>query len=182
MPQRSHEDSAQQGLTQGDLPQRDLSQHDLPGRDWHRFERWFIPCLIIAFCMVAFWLTTTFKTMPPILKRGIQPSDFPQLLLGLLVLLTLFMVWKDPIRVKERMHRSTWGTILLFAVFAATTAIDLFLALAIFAVAMAAYWGERRVPMLGLVGLVVPVAIFFIFDQVFEIRFPRGLLTNLWYG
>lgn len=32
------------------------------------------------------------------------------------------------------------------------------------------------------VGLVMPVAIFFLFDQVFEIRFPRGLLTNLWYG
>ncbi len=162
------------------MPQQ--SKQDLPKEDWRSFERWFIPALIIAFCMVAFWLTTTFKTMPPILKRGIQPSDFPQLLLGLLILLTLFMVWKDPIRIKERMQGSTLGTIALFAVFAATTAIDFFLALAIFAVAMAAYWGERRPSLLALVGLVVPGAIFFIFDQVFEIRFPRGLLTNLWYG
>ncbi len=162
------------------MPQQ--SKQDLPKQDGRSFERWFIPVLIIAFCMVAFWLTTTFKTMPPILKRGIQPSDFPQLLLGLLILLTLFMVWKDPIRIKERMQGSTWGTIALFAVFAATTAIDFFLALAIFAVAMAAYWGERRLSLLALVGLVVPGAIFFIFDQVFEIRFPRGLLTNLWYG
>lgn len=162
------------------MPQQ--SKQDLPNQDGRSFERWFIPVLIIAFCMVAFWLTTTFKTMPPILKRGIQPSDFPQLLLGLLILLTLFMVWKDPIRIKERMQGSTWGTIALFAVFAATTAIDFFLALAIFAVAMAAYWGERRLSLLALVGLLVPGAIFFIFDQVFEIRFPRGLLTNLWYG
>ena len=167
MPQHSHKDLTSEGLSKP---------------DWRRFERWFIPGLIIAFCIAAFWLTTTFKTMPPILKRGIQPADFPQLLLGLLVLLTLCMVWKDPIRIKERMQGSTWGTIALFALFAATTAIDFFLALAVFAVALAAYWGERRLPILALVGLVIPVTIFFVFDQVFEIRFPRGLLTNLWYG
>ena len=148
----------------------------------HRFERWFIPILIITFCLAAFWLTTTFKTMPPILKRGIQPSDFPQLLLGLLILLTVAMVWKDPIRTKERMQGRTWGSISLFAVFAALTAIDLFLALGIFAAALAAFWGERRKLMLALVGLIIPAIIFFLFDQVFEIRFPRGLLTNLWYG
>lgn len=151
-------------------------------KDGHRSERWFIPGLIIAFCLAAFGLTTTFKKMPPILKRGIQPSDFPQLLLGLLILLTVIMVWKDPIRIKERMQGSTWGTIFLFAVFAALTAIDLFLALGIFAAALAAFWGERRIPMLAFVGVVIPAVIFFLFDQVFEIRFPRGLLTNLWYG
>ena len=46
-----------------------------------RFERWIVPATIILFCAAAFYLSTTFKKMPPILKRGIQPSDFPQLLL-----------------------------------------------------------------------------------------------------
>lgn len=147
----------------------------------HRLERWLIPVLIIAFCVAAFWVSTTFKTMPPILKRGIQPADFPQLLIGVLILLTLLMVWKDPIRVKERMQGSTWGTIALFGLFAALTSIDLFLALAVFAAALAAFWGERRPAKLAVIGIVVPVVIFFLFDQVFEIRFPRGLLTSLWY-
>lgn len=147
-----------------------------------RLERWLIPALIVAFCGAAFWLTTTFKTMPPILKRGMQPSDFPQLLLFLLVLLTVAMVLRDPIRIKERMERSTWGTILLFGVFAVLTSVDFFLALAVFAAALSAFWGERRISVLALVGIATPAAIFFLFDQVFEIRFPRGLLTNLWYG
>ena len=103
-----------------------------------RLERWLIPALIVAFCGAAFWLTTTFKTMPPILKRGMQPSDFPQLLLVLLVLLTVAMVLRDPIRIKERMERSTWGTILLFGVFAVLTSVDFFLALAVFAAALSA--------------------------------------------
>ena len=147
-----------------------------------RLERWLIPVLIFGFCGGAFWLTTTFKKMPPILKRGIQPSDFPQLLIALLVLLTIFMVLKDPIRIKERLQNKTTGTIFLFAIFAALTSIDLFLALGIAAGALAAFWGERRGHVLAIITVVMPIAIFLLFDQVFEIRFPRGLLTNLWYG
>ncbi|MEO1249793.1 MAG: tripartite tricarboxylate transporter TctB family protein, partial [Pseudomonadota bacterium] len=149
-------------------------------RAW--LERWLVTALIIAFCLAAFWVSTTFKKMPPILKRGIQPSDFPQLLLILLIGLTVAMAWFDPIRVRERLHGTTVKTMGLFVLFPLLTAVDLFLALGVFAAALTAIWGERRIQILALVGLVVPVLIFFLFDQVFEIRFPRGLLTNLWYG
>ncbi|MDE0344600.1 MAG: tripartite tricarboxylate transporter TctB family protein, partial [Boseongicola sp.] len=91
-------------------------------------------------------------------------------------------VWRDPVRVRDRLMGSTLGTIALFAGFAALTSIDFFLALGVFATVLALFWGVRKVPILVLVGLLVPAAIFFTFDQVFEIRFPRGLLTNLWYG
>ena len=123
-------------------------------------ERWLIPLLIIAFCVAAYWLSTTFKKMPPILKRGIQPSDFPQLLLTAIVLMTLAMMWIDPVRVKERLQGTVVGTLFLFAVFAALTSIDFFLALAVFAGALAFYWGERRASILALVAIIMPVAIF----------------------
>ena len=147
-----------------------------------QLERWLIPALIILFCGAAFWISTTFREMPPILKRGIQPSDFPQLLLAAIVIMTLVMTWIDPVRVKDRMKNATWATLMLFCVFAALTTIDLFLALAVFAGALTVFWGERRASVVALVGIGVPVVIFFLFDQVFEIRFPRGTLTNLWYG
>ncbi|MCV6591867.1 MAG: tripartite tricarboxylate transporter TctB family protein [Silicimonas sp.] len=147
-----------------------------------RIERWLIPALILGFCAAAFYVSTTFKKMPPILKRGIQPSDFPQLLLVAIMVMTLVMVWVDPIRIRDRLQGTVWGTLVLFGLFAALTAIDLFLALSVFALALTVFWGERRPAILALVGFVVPVVIFFLFDQVFEIRFPRGLLTNLWYG
>ena len=151
---------------------------DSPGR----IERWLIPVLIVGFCVVAFWLSTTFKKMPPILKRGIQPSDFPQLLLASIALLAMLMAWVDPIRIREKFHRNTLGTLVLFGVFALVTTIDFFLALAAFAGALSVLWGERRAWVIALIGVGVPASIFFLFDQVFEIRFPRGLLTNLWYG
>lgn len=147
-----------------------------------QFERWLVPALIIAFCIAAYAVSLTFKKMPPILKRGIQPADFPQLLLMTLVGLTLLMMWIDPVKVRERIEGSVWGTIAMMGVFAALAGVDLFLALGVFAAGLAMLWGERKIPVLAMVGLIVPVCIFFLFDLVFEIRFPRGLLTNLWYG
>ncbi len=147
-----------------------------------KVERWIVPAVIVAFCLAAFWLTTTFRTMPPILKRGMQPSDFPQLLLGMIILLTAVMAWRDPIRIRERLQGTVLGTLALFVLFSVLTFVDFFLALAVFSASLAAYWGERRILNLTLVGLAVPASIFFLFDQVFEIRFPRGLFTNWWYG
>ncbi len=147
-----------------------------------RIARWLVPIALIAFAVAAIYLSTTFKKMPPILKRGIQPSDFPQLIAGLIIFLTVLMVWRDPIKLTERISGMTLATFGAMAGFALLVQIDLMLALGVFAAGLAALWGERRVGMLSLVGVGVPVAIFFLFDFVFQVRFPRGLLTNLWYG
>ena len=92
------------------------------------------------------------------------------------------MMWRDPIRITEPFGSKTLGTLLLMVGFVALCQVDLFLALAVFASTLAIYWGERRIQLLALVAVVVPVFVFILFDQVFEIRFPRGVLTNLWYG
>ncbi len=154
----------------------------MPDQHTGRLERWLVPAVIIVLCLTAYWITTGFDRMPPILKRGIQPSDFPQLIAGLIIFLTALMVFTDPVAVADRIAGKTWTSLLLMGVFAVVTLVDFFLALAVFAVALALVWGERRKPVLALVGIVVPAAVFFLFDLAFRIRFPRGLLTNLWYG
>ncbi len=154
----------------------------MPDPNTRHLERWLVPAVIIAFCLAAFWITTGFDRMPPILKRGIQPSDFPQLIAGLIIAMTLLMALVDPVRVADRMAGKTWTSLLLMGVFALVTVVDFFLALSVFAVSLALAWGERRKPVLVLIGLVVPASVFFLFDLVFRIRFPRGLLTGLWYG
>ncbi len=147
-----------------------------------RWVRWLVPIALILFACAAIYVSTTFKKMPPILKRGIQPSDFPQLVCGLIIALSLLMAWFDPVRMQERMVTKTWLTIALMAGFALLVSVDLFIALGCFAAALSALWGERRIGVLAGVGLLVPLVIFFLFDQAFQVRFPRGLLTNMWYG
>ena len=147
-----------------------------------RLARWVVPLALIAFAAAAIYISTTFKKMPPILKRGIQPSDFPQLIAGLIIALTLLMVWFDPVKISERVSAKTLLTFALIGGFVLLVPLDLFLALGVFAAALAALWGERRVSVLALVGVAIPLAIFVLFDQAFQVRFPRGILTNLWYG
>jgi len=146
------------------------------------FEHWVVTFVIISFCGATFWISTTFDRMPPILKRGIQPADFPQLILILMLILTVAMIWLDPIIVDKRLDSKTVGSLVLFGVFGGLTFIDLFLALGAVAALLAMFWGERRWQAVVGIGLMMPALIFLLFDQVFEIRFPRGFLTNLWYG
>ncbi|MEM6383950.1 MAG: tripartite tricarboxylate transporter TctB family protein [Pseudomonadota bacterium] len=141
-----------------------------------------VPLGLIAFCCVAFWLTTQFDRVPPILLRGMQPEHFPQLVIVLIAVLSLAVMMLDPVVDIAAPDKMVWISMGLFGVFGLVTQIDLFLALGIFAGALAFLWGERRAWALVLVALIAPTAVFFLFDQIFEVRFPRGALTNLWYG
>ena len=144
--------------------------------------RYAVPCATIVFCLVAYWLSTQFDRVPPILLRGMQPEDFPQMVLLLIIALSVLVIIFDKPTEHEPIGPNVWTSVGLFVVFALLAQIDLFLGLGVFAGALAYAWGERRIWGLGLVSLVSPALIFLLFDMVFKIRFPRGLLTNLWYG
>lgn len=141
-----------------------------------------IPAGIIVFCAVAFWLSTQFERVPPILKRGIQPSDFPQLILALIAILAVALMVTDTSDAPEKITPMTWKTVGLMVCFLILAEVDLFLGLGAFAAALCCLWGERRIRVMAALGIIMPLTVFFFFDLIFEIRFPRGLLTNLWYG
>lgn len=153
-----------------------------PDRTGRSLSSVLVPVGIILFCAVAYWLTTGFETVPPILKRGMQPSDFPQLVISLIIALAIILLVRERHRVTDPIGGCTWATIAALVAFIVVADIDLFLALGLFALSLSRLWGERRAWALGLVGVVVPLVVFLVFGSVFEVRFPRGILTTLWYG
>lgn len=157
------------------------AMHNRPGSR-RPAARWLLAAGMLVFCVIAFWLTTRFDRVPPILKRGIEPSDFPQLVIGLVGLLCIADLFTDQSAPPEKLPGAVWRTLIAMAGFAALAQADLFLGLGLFAAALGFLWGERRVPVFIALGAGLPLAVFFFFDIVFEIRFPRGILTNLWYG
>ncbi|MEM7046616.1 MAG: tripartite tricarboxylate transporter TctB family protein [Pseudomonadota bacterium] len=142
--------------------------------------RW-VPLVILALAAGAFYLTTTFDEVPAILKRGMQPADFPQLMIGLIAGLALWLLWRERSGEPPAVPRIVSITMAMLIIFPFLALVDLFGGLAIFSVALSFLWGERRPLALATVALLVPLMVFFLFDIVFEIRFPRGILTNLWY-
>lgn len=146
---------------------------------------WQVPLAVLLFCGYVAYLTTTFERVPKALVQGVQPADFPLLLIGVILLLTGVLVWQligkpDPPRAP--LPPVFFVTVGLFLVFAGVAAwVDLFAAFAVFAVGLSFAWGERRLLPILAIAVVLPAAIFLLFDLVLEIRFPRGVLTSLYY-
>ena len=76
----------------------------------------------------------------------------------------------------------TWFTMALIGVFVGITmTLDMFLALAVTLFCLSITFGQRRYWAAALVAVITPLIIFFAFDLGFGIRFPRGILTELYY-
>ncbi|NQW12503.1 MAG: tripartite tricarboxylate transporter TctB family protein [Alphaproteobacteria bacterium] len=170
-----------------------MSDHDVTQRSgefappvplWRRDEI-RIAVAILVFSGWVFWMTTTFARVPPRLSPGLMPHEFPQFLLYVLLGLTALMVVQGLAHPAERPRTPlpwvTWVSAVIVVLFLAVMEIDLFLAFAVFFIALALLWGERRWQWVVAVGVVMPAIIFFGFDHILEVRFPRGLLTSLYY-
>lgn len=170
-----------------------MSDHDMtqgPGEAtppvplWRRDEV-RIAVAIVVFSGWVFWMTTTFARVPPRLSPGLLPHEFPQFLLYVLLALTALMVVQGlahpPERARTPLPGVTWISVAVVLLFLAVMGIDLFLAFAVFFIVLALVWGERRWSWVIVVGVVMPALIFFGFDQILEVRFPRGVLTSLYY-
>ena len=146
-----------------------------------------VPALIFVFCGIVTYLALHLDTAPPIVVGdAMQPRSFPMFLMALIALLNAVLVWQLTAGASiPRVNQppATWITMALMIVFyTLTTYIDLFVALIVVIFTMCLVWGERRVWLAGLVSLITPFSIFLLFDLVLRIRFPRGVLTNLYYG
>ncbi|MGB1920791.1 MAG: tripartite tricarboxylate transporter TctB family protein [Candidatus Puniceispirillaceae bacterium] len=146
-----------------------------------------IPAIIALFSVVIIYLALQLRVSPPlIVGASMQPRSFPIFLMVINLLLVVIMVWQNlrnpPAPVKME-GPTTWISIGLFALFYLLTVYtDFFIAIAAVVFLLSVSWGERRLHVAGLVALTVPLTLFLVFDEVLKIRFPRGLITNWYYG
>ena len=146
-----------------------------------------IPGVITVFSFVVIGVALQLDLSPAmIVGDSMQPRVFPILLMVInLVLAALLALqyWKTPPKKVQLEGLQTWGSIMLFVIFyALTTYIDMLIAIVVVMFAMCLLWGERRIHVAAALALVTPASIFFLFDLVLRVRFPRGLLTNWYYG
>ena len=146
-----------------------------------------IPAIIALFSVVIIYLALQLRVSPPlIVGASMQPRSFPIFLMVINLLLVVIMVWqnlKNPPALVKMEGPTTWISIGLFALFYLLTVYaDFFIAIAAVVFLLSVSWGERRLHVAGLVALTVPLTLFLVFDEVLKIRFPRGLITNWYYG
>ena len=151
------------------------------------FRDEFKVSFIIILISVALLITTfTFDIVPPILNRGIQPATFPKALLVLIIVMTLLIYYsatKNPWKVQNKLPKSFFLTLLSFLIFVVISkTLDFFLAISALSVFVSYYWGEKRIIYLLLVGIIFPVIVFVFFETILGLRFPPGIITDIYYS
>ena len=150
------------------------------------FKDEFKVSFIIIFISIILLISTfTFDIVPPILNRGIQPATFPKGLLVLIITLTSIIYYlsiKKPWEIKKKLPKPFFFTLLSFFLFIfVSKTLDFFLAISLLSVFVSYFWGERRIFYLILVSVIFPIIVFIFFETILGLRFPPGIITNIYY-
>ncbi len=141
--------------------------------------------VIISVSIILLISTFTFDIVPPILNRGIQPATFPKGLLILIIILTSIVYYlslKKPWEIKRKLPYSFFLTLLSFILFIMISKmLDFFLAISLLSIFVSYCWGERRILYLILISIVFPIIVFIFFETILGLRFPPGIITNIYY-
>ena len=140
---------------------------------------------IILVSTILLFSTFTFDIVPPILNRGIQPATFPKGLLLLIIGLTLIVFYlsiKKPWKIEKKLPKTFFLTLLSFILFVIVSkTLDFFLAISLLSIFVSYCWGERRIFYLILVSIIFPIIVFIFFETILGLRFPPGIITNIYY-
>jgi len=141
--------------------------------------------VIVAVSIILLIQTFSFDIVPPILNRGIQPATFPKALLVLIISLTFFIYYlstKKPWKTEKKLPKAFFITLFNFILFIIVSKyLDFFLAISILSIFVSYCWGERRIFYLLLVSIIFPIIVFIFFETILGLRFPGGIITNLYY-
>ena len=146
----------------------------------------FKVCLVIVVVSTILLIQTfSFDIVPPILNRGIQPATFPKALLVLIISLTFVIYYlstKNPWKIEKKLPKAFFITLFNFILFIIVSKyLDFFLAISILSIFVSFCWGERRIFYLLLVSIIFPIIVFIFFETILGLRFPAGIITNLYY-
>ena len=141
--------------------------------------------IIIFISSVLLISTFSFDIVPPILNRGIQPATFPKALLVLIICLTLLIYYlsiKKPWKIEKKLPKTFFLTLFSFLIFIIVSkTLDFFLAISLLSVFVSYSWGERRMLYLLMVSIIFPIIVFIFFETILGLRFPPGIITNIYY-
>jgi len=149
---------------------------------------YIIPLFLTSFSFVVIYLSLQLDTSPEmIVGDSMQARSFPIFLMVinlLLVAILSLQFYKTYPKEIELEKFPTWSSMLLFLIFYIIILIsgDMFVAIPIVMFLMGLTWGQKKVWISLTNAIVTPLSIFLLFDYVLQVRFPRGWLTNIYYG
>ena len=129
-----------------------------------------------AIAIVLFALTFGFEQMPEGITRGFGAEVFPRLVLGMIVVLSVFLFITSPMgaaleRIPPMVYYSA-AALLLFMALAPLA--GMLPAMLVFLLGLGWLWGERRAWLLALSALLLTALIWAVFVRGFRVQLPQG--------
>lgn len=144
-----------------------------------------IPLVILILGALVIVLAMQFRDLPPVLRRGMQPSWFPIGVAMLIMGLAVMLFWRQDAASEADVafNRLTLRTFMVVPVCIVLLQADFLLALSLSALFIHLLWARKlHWQPLVLLGIVMPALIYALFGEALAIRFPRGFITNWLYG
>ena len=144
------------------------------------------PILLALFSIAIILISLQLDISPEmIVGDSMQARSFPIFLMviNLILISVLFLQFfrNYPEKIKLEIF-TTWFSMFLFLLFYfLTITTDMFIGITVCMFLMGYTWGEKRLWVNLCNAVITPGLIFLLFDSVLRIRFPRGLLTNMYY-
>ena len=147
-----------------------------------------IPLFLTIFSIVIIYLSLQLETSPEmIVGDSMQARSFPIFLMVINLILVGVLSYqfsKTYPKEVELEKFPTWSSMLLFLIFYILVTIsgDLFVAIPVIMFLMGMVWGQKKLWVSLTNAIITPFSVFLLFDYVLQVRFPRGWLTNIYYG
>lgn len=160
-----------------------------PGFRIHRPDLW-VAIVVWAICGVLYARTYWFDSVPSSLAQNVQPTTFPRLVLITIALITLILPFEHFRKLRsgidldeERSEKLSPVVPITAAILVGLVAVMPILgalpALILVAIVLPILWGERRWKVLVPYILLFPLAVLFLFAEVLQVTFPRGLFGGV---
>ena len=145
------------------------------------------PIFLALFSIAIILISLQLDTSPEmIVGDSMQARSFPIFLMAInLILISVLFLqfFKNYPKKIELEIFTTWFSMYLFLLFYfLTITTDMFIGITVCMFLMGYTWGEKRMWVNLSNAIITPGLIFILFDYVLRIRFPRGILTNIYYG
>ena len=97
-------------------------------------------------------------------------------------MLVYYLSTKKPWKLEKKLPKTFYLTLISFVLFVIISkTLDFFLAISLLSVFVSYSWGEKRIIYLLLVSIVFPIIVFIFFETILGLRFPPGIITNIYY-
>ena len=97
-------------------------------------------------------------------------------------LIIYYLSIKKPWKIEKKLPKTFFLTLLVLFFLYYFKNFRFFLAISVLSIFVSYNWGEKRLFYLLLVGIIFPVIVFIFFETILGLRFPPGIITNIYYN